>query len=166
MRSPFSTRHVNPGCSRFIQASCSRIPSGWLLYGALQRFTLELRTLLSFSLDFLASSVGLVCDPRVNRCRMTKMPPAGYPAFLQYLQSGRVSEIPLPQAVQAPLPKRGHVPLDGGPTDSDSLGRLLTREPGVQQPKHEHLFADTEVGMTAPFLVDDALLFLGQPHAK
>jgi len=35
----------------------------------LQRFTLELRTLLSFSLDFLASSVGLVCDPRVNHCR-------------------------------------------------------------------------------------------------
>ena len=35
---------------------------------SLQRFTLELRTLLSFSLDFLASSVGLVCDPRVNRC--------------------------------------------------------------------------------------------------
>ena len=23
---------------------------------------------------------------------MTKMPPAGYPAFLQYLQSGRVSD--------------------------------------------------------------------------
>ena len=78
----------------------------------------------------------------------------------------RATEIPLPQAVQAPLPKRGHVSLDGGPTDSDSLGRMLTREPGVQQPKHEHLFADAEVGMTAPFLVDDALLFLGQPHAK
>src|SRR5271165_6564203 len=65
-----------------------------------------------------------------------------------------------------PLPKRGHVLLDGGPTDSDSLGRLLTREPGVQQPKHEHLFADSEVRMTASFLVDDALLFLGQLHAK
>ena len=78
----------------------------------------------------------------------------------------RATEIPLPQAVQAPLPKRGHVSLDGGPTDSDSLGRMLTREPGVQQPKHEHLFANSEVGMTAPFLVDDALLFLGQPHAK
>jgi len=24
---------------------------------------------------------------------MTKMPPAGYPAFLQYLQSGRVSKL-------------------------------------------------------------------------
>jgi len=42
--------------------------------GSLQRFTLELRTLLSFSLDFLASSVGLVCDPRVNRCNPAVIP--------------------------------------------------------------------------------------------
>ena len=46
----------------------------------IQRFTLELRTLLSFSLDFLASSVGLVCDPRVNRCSESGV--AGKPCLL------------------------------------------------------------------------------------
>ncbi len=80
------------------------------------------------------------------------------PSTLQWVHAGGVPEVF--------TSKRGHIPLDGGPTDSDSLGCLLTREPVVQQQKHEHLFADTEVGMTAPFLVDDALLFLAQPHAK
>src|SRR5512140_150947 len=32
----------------------------------------------------------ILASPSLERSRMTKMPPAGYPAFLQYLQSGRV----------------------------------------------------------------------------
>src|SRR5208337_1495771 len=35
----------------------------------------------------------ILASPSLERSRMTKMPPAGYPAFLQYLQSGRVREI-------------------------------------------------------------------------
>ena len=34
----------------------------------------------------------ILASPSLERSRMTKMPPAGYPAFLQYLQSGRVSK--------------------------------------------------------------------------
>ena len=33
----------------------------------------------------------ILASPSLKRSRMTKMPPDGYPAFLQYLQSGRVS---------------------------------------------------------------------------
>src|SRR5271165_4369749 len=33
----------------------------------------------------------ILASPSLERSRMTKMPSAGYPAFLQYLQSGRVS---------------------------------------------------------------------------
>ena len=32
----------------------------------------------------------ILASPSLERSRMTKMPPAGYPAFPQYLQSGRV----------------------------------------------------------------------------
>src|SRR3954452_17603410 len=74
--------------------------------------------------------------------------------------------IPLPQAIQIPLSKRGHVPLDGGSTGSDDLGRVLALDPVVQQPKDQHLFPDPRVGMRAPFLVNDSLLLLGQPYAK
>ena len=35
----------------------------------------------------------ILASPSLVRRRMTKMPPAGYPAFLQYLQSGRVSGV-------------------------------------------------------------------------
>src|SRR5271166_1393770 len=35
----------------------------------------------------------ILASPSLERSRMTKMPPAGYPAFLQYLQSGRVRRI-------------------------------------------------------------------------
>src|SRR5271166_5090690 len=35
----------------------------------------------------------ILASPSLERSRMTKMPPAGYPAFLQYLQSGRVSKV-------------------------------------------------------------------------
>src|SRR5208282_4084983 len=35
----------------------------------------------------------ILASPSLERSRMTKMPPAGYPAFLQYLQSGRVRKI-------------------------------------------------------------------------
>src|SRR5208282_5560681 len=35
----------------------------------------------------------ILASPSLERRRMTKMPPAGYPAFLQYLQSGRVSRV-------------------------------------------------------------------------
>ena len=35
----------------------------------------------------------ILASPSLERSRMTKMPPAGYPAFLQYLQSGRVSVV-------------------------------------------------------------------------
>ena len=34
----------------------------------------------------------ILASPSLERSRMTKMPPAGYPAFLQYLQSGRVRQ--------------------------------------------------------------------------
>ena len=34
----------------------------------------------------------ILASPSLERVRMTKMPPAGYPAFLQYLQSGRVRQ--------------------------------------------------------------------------
>ena len=78
----------------------------------------------------------------------------------------RAIGVPPPQAVQAPVSERGHVPLDGGPTDADDLGRLLARDPVVQQPEDEHLLPDPRVGMRGPFLVDDPLLLLGQLHAK
>src|SRR5271166_4644207 len=35
----------------------------------------------------------ILASPSLERSRMTKMPPAGYPAFLQYLQSGRVRNL-------------------------------------------------------------------------
>ena len=38
-----------------------------------------------------------------DRSRMTKMPPAGYPAFLQYLQSGRVSKLHITHKPKAPM---------------------------------------------------------------
>ena len=74
--------------------------------------------------------------------------------------------VPSPQPVQPSVAKRGDVPLDGGPPDPDDLGRLLACDPVVQQPKHEHPFTNTLVGMRGPFFVDDVLLFLGQLHAK
>jgi hypothetical protein len=74
--------------------------------------------------------------------------------------------VPLPQAVQASLSERRHVPLDGGPTNADDLSGLLTRHPLVQQSNDEHLFADSWVGMGGAFLVDDALLLGGQMYPK
>ena len=65
----FSSRQAAlMACSSRWVATSFRMPPKML-----QRFTLELRTLLSFSLDFLASSVGLVCDPRVNRFKQALM---------------------------------------------------------------------------------------------
>src|SRR5208282_183587 len=47
----------------------------------------------------------ILASPSLERSRMTKMPPAGYPAFLQYLQSGRVSKLLGPWTKPcAPLP--------------------------------------------------------------
>src|SRR5208337_2094816 len=54
----------------------------------------------------------ILASPSLERSRMTKMPPAGYPAFLQYLQSGRVSRF---QPLHRPGKGRGCVliPLGG-----------------------------------------------------
>src|SRR5271166_4066871 len=41
----------------------------------------------------------ILASPSLKRSRMTKMPPAGYPAFLQYLQSGRVRDLPVGELV-------------------------------------------------------------------
>src|SRR5271157_3853845 len=50
----------------------------------------------------------ILASPSLERSRMTKVPPAGYPAFLQYLQSGRVSNfvgwILLVEGSQLPVP--------------------------------------------------------------
>src|SRR4051812_7931274 len=70
----------------------------------------------------------------------------------------RAIRVPPPQAIQATLSKRGHVSLNGGPTDADDLSRVLPRGPMVQQPDHEHFLTDTRVWMSGPFLVDDSLL--------
>ncbi len=78
----------------------------------------------------------------------------------------RAIRVPPPQAIQATLPKRGHVSLNGGPTDASDLGRVLPRGPIVQQPEHEHFLTDAWIGMSRPFLVDDSLLLLGQTNAK
>ena len=78
----------------------------------------------------------------------------------------RALDVPLPQAVQAPVSERGDVPLDGGSSDPGDLGRLLARQSAVQQPEDQHLFADPRVGMGGPLLIDDPLLLFGQLHAK
>jgi hypothetical protein len=53
---------------------------------SLQRFTLALRRLLSFGPLFLVSSVGPVCDPKVNRCRMFGR--SGKERLTSFVQSG------------------------------------------------------------------------------
>jgi hypothetical protein len=78
----------------------------------------------------------------------------------------RAVDVPLPQSVQASLSKCGYIPLDSGPTDADNLGDVLPRKPLMQQPKHEHLFPNSLVGMKGPLFVNDALLLLAQLHAK
>jgi hypothetical protein len=78
----------------------------------------------------------------------------------------RAIGVPLPQTVQASLTKRRHVSLHGGSTNSDDLGRFLARDCVVQQPNDEHLLTDSRVRMRGSLFVDNALLLLGQLHAK
>jgi hypothetical protein len=54
----------------------------------------------------------------------------------------RAIGIPSPQAFQATFSKGGYVPLEGGPTDSNDLGRILPSEPVMQKPQRKHLLAD------------------------
>jgi hypothetical protein len=70
----------------------------------------------------------------------------------------RPDDAPPPQSVQAALAVGGHVPLDGGPTESGDLGRLGPGDAAVEQPKDEHLAADVGVGVGIPLRVDDRLL--------
>src|SRR5271157_3074835 len=56
-------------------------------------------------------------SPSLERSRMTKMPPAGYPAFLQYLQSGRVRRFAAPPIYFGEIPAKGAV---FSPTATDS----------------------------------------------
>jgi hypothetical protein len=74
--------------------------------------------------------------------------------------------VPSSQTVQPSLAKRGHRPLDGRPSDPNDLGRLLACDSVVQQANYEHPFTNALVGMRGTLFVDDALLFLSQPHAK
>ena len=78
----------------------------------------------------------------------------------------RALDVPLPQAVQAPVAECGEVALDGGSSDPGDLGRFLARQSAVQQPEDQHLFADSGVGMGGPLLIDDPLLLFGQLHAE
>jgi hypothetical protein len=50
--------------------------------------------------------------------------------------AGRAGDAPLAQAVQAALAVGGDVALDGGPAQAGDPGRLLARQPAVQQPEH------------------------------
>ncbi len=78
----------------------------------------------------------------------------------------RAIRVPLPQTLQTALSKRGYVPLNGGPTDSDDLGRVLARDSVMQQPANKHLLPDSRVGMNGSFLIDDSLLLLRQLNSK
>ena len=75
-------------------------------------------------------------------------------------------DIPTPEPVQAPVSKCGHVPLDGGSSDTGDLRGFLARDTTVQHPKDQHFFPNPWVRMSRPLLIHDGLLLLGQPHAK
>jgi hypothetical protein len=78
----------------------------------------------------------------------------------------RPIDVPTPESVQAALPERDHVTLNCGPTNANDFGRLLACYTVVKQPEHEHFFADTQIGVRGPFLVNDSLLLFGQLDTK
>src|SRR5271157_3858969 len=75
----------------------------------------------------------ILASPSLERSRMTKMPPAGYPAFLQYLQSGRVrtfhSRGQSRMAVPEPVSLCFHVTC--AETQTNNLGVSLDTVPCV-----------------------------------
>ena len=102
----------------------------------LQRFTLELRTLLSFSLDNLASSVGIVCDPRVNRCRspLFRSSTSGFGS--RALLLSRVAEESRQQPAYYPGSKEGHIPTRSASEGSGAFPSLARR---VNMQQHAEL---------------------------
>jgi hypothetical protein len=75
-------------------------------------------------------------------------------------------DAPTAEPIQAPVSECGHVPLDGGSSDSGDFSSFLARDTAVQHPKDQHFFPNPWVGMRGPFLIHDRLLLLGQLHAK
>jgi hypothetical protein len=62
----------------------------------------------------------------------------------------RLIGVPSSQTVQPAVAIRGHIPLDGRPSDPDDLGRLLACDSGVQQANHKHPFTGGTKGTFLP----------------
>jgi hypothetical protein len=75
-------------------------------------------------------------------------------------------DVPTPEPVQAPVSKCGHVPLDGGPSDTGDFRGFLARDSTVQHPKDQHFFPNPRMRMRRPLLIDNGLPLLVQLHAK
>ena len=75
-------------------------------------------------------------------------------------------DVPTSESIQAPVSERGDISLDGGSSDPGDFGRLLACDSTVQQPKDEHFFPNSRVGMRDPFFIDDKLLLFGSMDAK
>src|SRR5208337_2845999 len=73
----------------------------------------------------------ILASASLERSRMTKMPPAGYPAFLQYLQSGRVSKIDKEFFAKAKAEGREHA--------SSGQQQRPTHDSGHSGPRSQHL---------------------------
>ena len=74
--------------------------------------------------------------------------------------------IPSSQPVQSALLVRGHVPLDGGPTQVRDLARLGSGEATVKQPEDQHLAANVGLGVGISLGVDDDLLGIREGDPK
>jgi len=70
-------------------------------------------------------------------------------------------DVPTPETVQAPVSECGHVPLDGGSSDTGDFRGFLASDATVQHPKDQHFFPNPWVRMRCPFLIHDGLLLLG-----
>src|SRR5271166_5071546 len=111
----------------------------------------------------------ILASPSLERSRMTKMPPDGYPAFLQYLQSGRPGRpgwLPTQvsgKEVTSPPPPPLRTARESFPSCSSSLSNALRRT----RLSHIYLLAVDllmAVRMHQHAVLDRILAPMGSPH--
>lgn len=73
-------------------------------------------------------------------------------------------EVARSQAVKAARAVSREVALDGGPSHSRDLSRLLTGEPRMHRPEGEHFAANAQIRVRKPLGRDDGLFGLGESN--